>query len=145
VGALFRSGKAAFVPRRGSWAPRGCRSIQASSLAPWMAITDHSLTIHTACNFMLKTGVPLPMGKGKVAFWSGLFSSEANRSSCPMQTLKLERARRIAIHLTQRHGRGTPEFWYRLGLECDIAREMLRLEASVRRGNRGATFSHEAR
>jgi hypothetical protein len=47
-----------------------------------------------------------------------------------MQTAHLERARRIAFHLSQRHRRGTPECRYWLRLEGAIARELRRLEAS---------------
>ena len=44
-----------------------------------------------------------------------------------MQGANLERARRIAFYLTQRHRRSTAEYRYRLMLEYDILREMLRV------------------
>jgi hypothetical protein len=43
-----------------------------------------------------------------------------------MYGANLERARRIAFYLTQRHRRGTPEYRYRLTLEYDILGEVLR-------------------
>jgi len=66
---------------------------------------------------------------------TGFFPAAKGRNSYAMHEANLERARRIAFYLTQRHRRGTPEFRYRLGLECDIACEMLRGEGATRPGD----------
>ena len=65
-------------------------------------------------------------GDAASTFWPGTFPSGGDRNSCPMRETHLERARRIAFHLTQRHRRGSAEYRYRLTLEYDIFCEVLR-------------------
>jgi hypothetical protein len=62
-----------------------------------------------------------------------------------MQRVNLNRARRIAFYLTQRHRRGTAEFQYRLRLEWDIIRELLRGEGAARPSQPGTTFEPHGR
>jgi hypothetical protein len=71
-------------------------------------------------------GNTLLRGDAALTFWPGILPPEEDRNSCPMPETHLERARRIAFYLTQRHRRGTPEYRYRLMLEYDIFREVLR-------------------
>jgi hypothetical protein len=65
-------------------------------------------------------------GEAALTFWPGQLSCGGDRNPCPVRETHLERARRIAFYLTRRHRRGTPEYRYRLTLEYDIFREVLR-------------------
>jgi hypothetical protein len=98
-------------------------------------VLGHVLVIPCAVLFMIKAGSPYDRPPKNPTTLTGFFSSAKGRNSCAMHAANLERARRIAFCLTQRHRRGTPEFRYRLGLECDIACEMLRAEESARPGD----------
>jgi hypothetical protein len=70
-------------------------------------------------------------GNAALTFWPGPRPCGGDPNPRPVRETHLERARRIAFYLSQRHRRGTPEFRYWLRLECDIACEMLRREEST--------------